>query len=98
MTQEKLIQEFLSGATEGASNGGQNLKIKTDKLIHFNTVIAERHGKKLVLNVSRYSIVTGRLQKIIRESVDDEHLIIAKRVPKDYQGSLLDFVDEKEDK
>ncbi len=96
MTQEQLIKEFMTGSTDGVSNGGQNLKIKQNKLIHFNTAIAERYGDKFILNVSRYSIVTGRLQKIIRESVDEQHLIIAKRVPKDYQGSLYNYTDEKE--
>lgn len=47
MTQIMLIQEFLDGATEGVSDGGHNLKIKGDKLIHFSTVIAERHKNKI---------------------------------------------------
>ena len=98
MTQKQLIHEFLTGATEGVSNGGQNLRIKQDKLIHFNTAIAERYGDKYILNVSRYSIVTGRLQKLIRESVDDKHLLIAKRVLKDYQGTLIDYTEDIENK
>ena len=59
MTQIMLIQEFLDGATEGVSDGGHNLKIKGDKLIHFSTVIAERHKNKIIL----------RRQEVLRREI-----------------------------
>lgn len=94
MTQIMLIQEFLDGATEGVSDGGHNLKIKGDKLIHFSTVIAERHKNKIILNVTRYSIQTGRIQKRIKESVDESNLIVVKQIPADYHGSLVEKIEK----
>ena len=98
INQIELIHEFLAGASDGISNGGKNLKICGNLLIHFNTAIAERFGEYTILNVTRYSLVTGRLQKIIRESLIKEQLITVKKVPRDYVGSLLNFVDKIGDK
>lgn len=66
-TQIQVVQDFLDGATEGRSGSGGNLIIEGDQLIHYQTVIAERYGDKIILNYSRYSIVTGRIQKAIKK-------------------------------
>lgn len=92
MNQLQLIELFKNGATEGVSCGGGNLKIQGDKLIHFFTVIAERYEDKFILNMSRYSVVTGTLQKKIKEVIGEENLIIVTRIEKDYQGSLAKFL------
>lgn len=47
MTQEQLIDEFLNGATEGVCGGSGNLKIKGDKLVHYQTAIAERYDERI---------------------------------------------------
>ena len=92
MTQEQLIDEFLSGAEEGACAGGKNLKIKGNKLIHYQTVIAQRHGNKFVINITRYSLVTGRLQKILCQKVPEDKQIVVKRVKEGFQGNLEDYL------
>lgn len=66
-TQEQVIEDFLVGATEGVSGGSGNLKIKDNQLIHYQTVIAERYENKVILNHTRYSIVTGRIQRKSRK-------------------------------
>lgn len=68
-SQIKLIELFRDGASIGVSTGGGNLKIYGDKLIHFDTVIAERYKGKFILNNSRYSLVTGTLQKKIKQII-----------------------------
>jgi hypothetical protein len=94
MTQIKLVEEFLNGATEGVCDGGRNLRIKGDQLIHFKTVIAERAKDKIILNVTRYSIQTGRVQKKLRESIEDSKLILVKQVPAGFNKSLAEMIEE----
>lgn len=90
-TFKELIANFLEGSTEGNSATG-TLKIRGDQLIHYYTPIMERDNDKMIINVSRYSLVTGRLQKQILEIVPEDIRVIVKRVPENYKGSLKDFI------
>lgn len=90
-----IVQLFVEGATEGQSSGQGNLKIKGDVLVHYFTPILERYKGKYILNYSRYSIVTGRLQKQIKEMIPEEQILQVTKVPEGYKGSLQDFVKEK---
>lgn len=92
MTQEQLVKNFLNGAQDGASSGAGNLKIQGNLLIHYQTIISERCGDKFILNVTRYSIVTGRIQKILRENIPENILLTAHKVPEGTNDSLLPFV------
>ena len=65
----------MGGATEGRSGAGGNLIIKGDRLIHYQTTITERYGEKIILNYTRYSLVTGNIQKAIKELVPEEKII-----------------------
>lgn len=94
-TFKDVINQFVEGATEGQSSGQGNLKIKGDILIHYFTPILERYNEKYILNYGRYSIVTGRLQKQIKETIPEEKLIQITRVPEGYKGSLKDFIKEQ---
>ena len=93
MTQEQLVKEFLSGATGGICGGAGNLKILDNKLIHYQTVIAERVDGKVFLNMTRYSVVTGRIQKMVQTSVEQDNLVEVKRVQEGYKNSLQNFSD-----
>lgn len=62
MRQNKLVDAFLEGAMEGEV---KSLHIRGDQLIHYNTPIAERSGDKVILNYTRYSLATGKVQKMI---------------------------------
>jgi hypothetical protein len=59
MTNEKLMQEFLNGATKGKAG---NLKIEGDKLIQYSTTIAQRVNGQVIVNVTKYSKTTTVLQ------------------------------------
>lgn len=96
-TFKDVAEQFLNGAVEGSSSGQGNLKIKDDVLVHYYTPILERYGNKYILNMARYSLVTGRLQKQLKEMIPEEQLVIVKRVPEGYKGSLKDFVEGTED-
>lgn len=94
MNFKEVIALFVDGATEGQSSGQGNLKIKGNVLVHYFTPILERYNNSYILNFSRYSIVTGRLQKQIKEIIPKEQIIQVTRVPEGYKGSLKDFVKE----
>ena len=91
---KEIITSFLEGATEGTSAGQGNLRISGDILIHYFTPILERYDDKYILNFTRYSIVTGRVQKQIKELVGEERIIQITKVPEGYKGSLKDFIKE----
>ena len=94
-TFKELIENFVSGEKEGTSAGQGNLKIKGNCLVHYYTPILERFDGNYILNNTRYSLVTGRLQKQIREVIPEEKLVIVIKVPEGYQGSLVDFINDK---
>lgn len=91
MTQQQLIDKFLECDKEGVSG---NLKIEGNKLIHYNTIISERFNDKIILNVTRYSLVTGRIQKILKESADESKLVFVRRVPEGCRDTLTKFLEE----
>ena len=84
----------MNGAQEGQSAGQGNLRIKGDVLVHYTTPILERYKGKYILNNTRYSIVTGRLQKQIRESVNEDTITVVTKVPEGYKGSLREFLNK----
>ena len=93
MNFKQVLEAFISGATEGVSAGQGNLRIKGDVLIHYTTPILERYNGKYILNYTRYSIVTGKLQKQIKELISEEKIIQITKVPEGYKSSLVDFID-----
>lgn len=84
---------YLNGATEGVCGGSSNLKIKVDKLVHYQTAIEERYSVKIIINVTRYLLVTCRLQKMLNQKVAEEKQIIGRRVREGYNASLVEFTD-----
>ena len=97
ITFQQLIDAFLSGETKGVSGSQSNpgtLKISGNQLIHYSTPIAERHNDKIILNVSRYSLQTGQLQKKLKASIQEDIRIDVKRVPSDVAVSLSNYIKE----
>jgi len=92
LTFEELINKFLEGDIEGISGGSGNLKIKRNQLIHYNTVIAERYGDKILVNVSRYSILTSKVQRYLRDTIPPKKIIEVHMVPKNYTDDLATLV------
>ena len=60
-----LIKHFDRGAISGASFTG-NLHIHDNKLYNYSTVIAIRYSNGIVLNSSKYSRTTSKIQACIR--------------------------------
>ena len=91
ITQIELLRQFLEENLEEGNAG--NGHVKNNQYIHFRTPILERYGDKYILNQTRYSLVTGRIQKRIQEAIPLEKIIFVRRVPENYKGSLSDFIE-----
>ena len=90
ITQIELLRQFLEeNLQEGNAGNGH---VRNNQYIHFWTPILERYGDKYILNQTRYSIITGRIQKRMKETVPAEKLILVSKVPENYKGSLVDFI------
>lgn len=88
-TQSQIVDEFIKGTTSAVCGGAGNLKIQGNQLIHYATVIAERYEEKYILNHTRYSIVTGRIQKMLKEKIESDKVIDVGRIPEGYRDSLV---------
>ena len=92
---QDIINMFLNGETSGRAGSKSapgNLGIQGDQLLHYTTPIMERSEKGIVVNLSQYSIQTGQVQKKIKETLGDNDYIVVRRVPRDYKGSVQDFL------
>lgn len=89
MKQQELVEAFINGETAGTA---KSLSIEGMQLIHYNTAIAERIGEKIILNYTRYSLATGKVQKMITDAVDPSRLVYVSSVPSDTRSSLVAFL------
>ncbi len=95
VTFEQLIKDFIGGmldSEEGAISTTKTLRIKGNQLIHYWTPIAERYNGRIIVNVTRYSLATGKLQKQLKELVPEKQYLTVKGVREGYKGSLVDFI------
>lgn len=93
MKQTELVDAFLKGATEGDAN---SLHVVGDQLIHYQTPIAERHGGRVILNYTRYSLATGKVQKMVTDRVPTDKLIYVKGIDGNFEGTLAQFCESEE--
>lgn len=98
VTFEQVIKNFLDGIKQnedGAKSSTGTLKIQGNQLIHYWTPIAERCEGKIIVNISRYSLATGKLQKQLKEIVPEEQYVPIKGVCEGYKGLLTDFLSKR---
>lgn len=97
VTFENVIMNFLEGVPEtedGAISTTKTLRIQGNQLIHYWTPIAERIDGKIIVNITRYSLATGKVQKQLKELIPAERYTTVKGVREGYKGSLRDFIKE----
>lgn len=95
VTFEQVIKNFMSGMKQDddeAKSSTGTLKIQGEQLIHYWTPIAERCEGKFIVNITRYSLATGKLQKQIKELIPEESYLTVRGVKEGYKGSLKDFL------
>ena len=94
ITFQQLIEMFIDGETSAVSGTPKNpgtLKIEGNQLIHYSTPILERYNDKYILNISRYSIQTGQVQKKIKATIPEEKLLQVKKIPSGKKLFLKDY-------
>jgi len=91
-SQRELLRLFLEDSLQEGNAG--NGHVKNNQFIHYWTPILERFGDKYIFNQTRYSLVTGQLQKYIKSIIPAEKMIIVSKVDEGYKGSLKDFIKE----
>ena len=92
----KVIENFIAGVKEGDTgsvSSTKTVKIKGDQLIHYSTPIIERDEEGFILNISRYSLATGQLQKRMKELLPAGYRTV-RRVPENCNNSLKDFLEK----
>lgn len=94
MNGKQLIELFRDGLDEGRTAGQGNLKIKGTRLLHYNTTIAERYQNHLILNMTRYSLITGRIQNNIKDAFDGMQIRVITGVIQGYDGLLSEYSNE----
>jgi hypothetical protein len=57
-----LVYDFINGQKYGFAN---HVQIAGDMLIHYNTIIAERTEQGFLLNVTKYTRTTSKIQNMI---------------------------------
>lgn len=92
MNFDQIVTAFYNGEIRAISNGGANLKIVDNQILHFNTVILERYGSDYVFNVTIYSKQTTFLQHKIRLLIPQNKLTFIDNVPKGYSRSLIELI------
>lgn len=95
VTFEQVIKNFMDGAKqedEGTKSSTGTLKIQGEQLIHYWTPIAERCEGKIIVNITRYSLATGKLQKQLKELIPEDSYLTVRGVREGYKGSLKDFL------
>jgi hypothetical protein len=98
VTFEQVINNFMNGVKQdedGAKSSTGTLKIQGDQLIHYWTPIAERCDGKIIVNITRYSLATGKLQKQLKGLIPKEIYVTVRGVEEGYKGSLKNFLVKK---
>ena len=79
MRNQDVISKFVNFAESAAT---ANVRSNGDKLFNYGTCIAQRHEGKYLLNVTRYSITTSKIQCYVRRELSDHDVIEVTSVPR----------------
>lgn len=79
MTNKEVISKFVNFAESAAT---ANVRSTGDKLFNYETCIAQRHGGKIIVNVTRYSVTTSKIQGYVRIELLGYDVIEVTSVPR----------------
>lgn len=72
MRNQEVISKFVNFAEPAAT---ANVLSTGDKLFSYNTCIVQRHGGKIIVNVTRYSTATSKILNILRRELSGYDVI-----------------------
>lgn len=87
MKNEEVIKCFL----KGLNAQGSNLYSTGDKLINYNTCIAQINGHTLIINGSYYSKTTSRHQNLLKR-IDGNYFTSIEITTEDLNGRIGDLI------
>ena len=79
MKNQEVISKFVNFAESAAT---VNVRSTGDKLFNYETCIAQRHKGKIIVNVTRYSVTTSKIQCYVRWELSGYDVIKVTGVPK----------------
>ena len=79
MRNKEVISKFVNFAESAAT---ANVRSTGDKLLSYYTCIAQRHEGKIIVNVTRYSITTSKMQNNLRYELSGYDVIEVTSVPR----------------
>lgn len=71
-TTNQVIQDFMYGSTKGKAS---SVRIEGDKLMNYNTVIAQRINEAVVINKTKYSPTTSKHQNVLLRSMPNAQTV-----------------------
>ena len=78
MRNKEVISKFVNFAESAAT---ANVRSTGDKLFNYYTCIAQRHEGKIIVNVTRYSATTSKIQCYLRRELSGYDVIKVTSVP-----------------
>ena len=77
---KNIINDFINGK---AYSHNTNLRVGCmgDRIINYSTTLAQRCGKKIIFNATKYSVSTSKIQSWLRYAIKDFDLIVVDNVP-----------------
>ena len=79
MRNQEVISKFVNFAESAAT---ANVRSTGDKLLSYYTCIAQRHEGKIIVNVTRYSTTTSKMQNYLRCELSGYDVIEVTGVPR----------------
>lgn len=79
MRNQEVISKFVNFAESAAT---ANVRSTGDKLFNFYTCIAQRHEGKIIVNVTRYSVTTSKMQNNLLCELSGYDVIEVTNVPR----------------
>ena len=79
MRNQEVISKFVHFAESAAT---ANVRSTVDKLFNYATCIAQRHEGKIIVNVTRYSVTTSKIQCYVRRELLGHDVIEVTSVPR----------------
>ena len=78
MRNQEVISKFVHFAESAAT---ANVRSTVDKLFNYATCIAQRHEGKIIVNVTRYSVTTSKIQNYLCSELSNKVVIVVTNVP-----------------
>ena len=79
MRNQEVISKFVNFAESAAT---ANVRSIGNKLFNYETCIAQRHEGKIIVNATRYSVTTSKIQNYLRRELSGYDVIEVTSVPR----------------